>query len=72
MIIPDVNLLLYALFEVYREHEAARKWLEGVLARREALRLGWTAILAFLRIGTDARVFRAPLFPGLKWMNPLR
>lgn len=61
MILLDANLLLYAYNVADERHEAARRWLEGVLAGPEEVRLAWVTILAFLRIGTNPRAFEQPL-----------
>ncbi len=42
MIIPDTNLLLYAHVPSFREHSAARNWLEDLLnSGKETLGLPW-------------------------------
>ena len=61
MILLDANLLLYAYNVADEHHDAARTWLEGVLAGPEEVRLAWVTILAFLRIGTNPRAFEQPL-----------
>jgi toxin-antitoxin system PIN domain toxin len=61
VILLDANLLLYAYNEADERHEAARRWLEGVLSGPEEVRLAWVTILAFLRIGTNPRAFEQPL-----------
>ena len=35
MIIPDTNLLLFAVNEHYEQHGSARKWWKAALANRE-------------------------------------
>ena len=56
MILIDTNLLLYAYHSQSQHHEAARRWLEQVLSHPELVRVGWTSLLAFVRISTDARL----------------
>jgi hypothetical protein len=61
VILLDANVLLYAYNARDRKQEVARLWLERALAGREEVRLAWVTILAFLRIGTNPRVFEQPL-----------
>lgn len=61
MILIDANLLVYAYHPRAREHEASRRWLEGVLAGPELVRFGWLSLWAFLRLATNSRVFARPL-----------
>ena len=60
MILIDANLLLYAYVPESDHHRRARAWLEGTFSEREPVGLAWVVILAFLRIGTNPRVFRHP------------
>jgi toxin-antitoxin system PIN domain toxin len=64
VILVDANLLLYAYNRGAPQHERARAWLEDVFSRPEPVRLSWIAVLAFLRIATDARVFARPMSPA--------
>ncbi len=61
MIVPDVNLLLYAQIDAYEQHAAAGRWWAAALNGREAIGLGYPAIFGFVRISTNRRVFGAPL-----------
>lgn len=56
MILVDANLLLYAYDSGSAHHNGARGWLESALSKPQPVGLAWTAILAFLRIGTDRRL----------------
>lgn len=60
MILVDANLLLYAYHTGASQHRAAKRWLEGALAGGDPVGLAWSTILAFLRIGTNPRVFERP------------
>jgi toxin-antitoxin system PIN domain toxin len=61
MIIPDVNVLLYAHDTVSPDHRAARLWWEQVLSQKDPpIRLDWTVILGFLRISTNRRTVAKP------------
>ncbi len=64
MKLPDVNLLLYALDASAPRHRAARRWLEERLSGTETLAFAWIVLLAFVRLATSPRVFRAPLEPA--------
>lgn len=64
MRLADVNLLLYAVDEASPRHEAARDWLEESLSAAETFAFSWSVLLAFIRLGTNARVFASPLEPG--------
>ena len=61
MILIDANLLLYAYHPRSEYHERSRTWLESVLSGRDLVRLAWMTVWAFLRIGTNPRVFERPL-----------
>lgn len=63
MKIPDANLLLYAVDSASPRHAAARRWLEDRLSGTETVGFAWVVLLAFLRLGTNPRVFRDPLDP---------
>lgn len=63
MIVPDVNLLIYAVDSDSADHDQARRWLEETLSGTEAVGLAWVVILAFLRLTTRGDVFRSPLTP---------
>lgn len=60
MIVPDANLLLYAYNASAVEHDRARIWWEDALSSGESVGLCWQTITAFLRIGTNTRVFPHP------------
>jgi len=57
----DANLLLYAHDPRATQHEASRRWLEGVLSGRELVGFAWLTLWAFLRISTNPRVYERPL-----------
>ena len=61
MILVDANLLIYAYDASSPRHVAARRWLEGALVGVEPVRFPLQSVLAFVRIGTDPRVFERPL-----------
>lgn len=61
MVVVDANVLLYAVDRASTHHERSRSWLDESLAGAEAVGLAWVALLAFVRVGTNASVFPAPM-----------
>jgi len=61
MIIPDINLLIYAYDERSGFHEPAKRWWEQRLSGTEPVGLPWVAALGFLRLITNPRVFENPM-----------
>lgn len=64
MIIPDVNLLLYALFEGFPQHARAHTAWENALNGQEDVGLAGPALFGFVRLATNARVFDRPFEVG--------
>jgi uncharacterized protein len=60
MILPDVNVLVYAHREELPEHERCRAWLEGVLSSDQAFGMADLVLSGFLRIVTHPRIFVPP------------
>lgn len=60
MILPDVNVLVYAHREDSPHHAPARAWLEAALGGPEPLGLSDLVLSGFLRIVTHPRVFLTP------------
>ena len=61
MIIPDVNLLLYAVVSAFPQHKAAHAWWEETVNSPEEIGLPSPAIFGFIRIATNPRVLSPPL-----------
>jgi uncharacterized protein len=61
MILPDINLLLYAYDTESPFHNAAAKWWQGCLSGTEPVALAEVVAFGFVRVGTHARAFRNPL-----------
>ena len=61
MIVPDVNLLVYAVFDGYPLHERASAWLNEALSGPELVGFSAPAVFGFVRLGTSARVHERPL-----------
>jgi hypothetical protein len=69
VILIDSNLLLYAKFSGFPQHARTRSWLEGQLASRGKVGIPWHSSLAFLRLGTNPRVFDRPLSVDAAWQQ---
>lgn len=61
MILVDANILLYAEDSLHNRHERARTWWDAQLSGTGIVCLCWTVLTAFIRIGTNPRVFEQPL-----------
>jgi len=61
LILVDANILLYAEDSLHPRNQQARLWWDGRLSRTEPVCLCWTVLSAFIRIGTNPRVFDHPL-----------
>ena len=61
MICPDVNLLPYATFTNFPQHERAKQWWNGALSSPKPVGIGHVIILGFVRLSTSAKVFSTPL-----------
>lgn len=61
MIVPDVNLLLYAVVSGFPQHDRAHAWWEETINSNTRVGLTQPALFGFLRIATNARVLQSPL-----------
>jgi hypothetical protein len=61
LILVDANILLYAEDSLSPHHQQAREWWDGRLSQGGPVCLCWTVLSAFIRIGTNPRVFKQPL-----------
>jgi toxin-antitoxin system PIN domain toxin len=61
LILVDANILLYAEDSLSPVHQQARVWWDHQLSRSGPVCLCWTVVSAFIRIGTNPRVFEHPL-----------
>lgn len=64
MILPDINLLVYAHDETSRHHSKARQWWEDQLNGSRMIGLSWVAVLGFIRLLTNPRIFQNPFSPS--------
>src|SRR5688572_7535833 len=63
MIVPDVNLLVYAHNRAAAGHDSARRWWEDVIDRERPVGLAWAVAVGFIRLVTHPAVLVAPLAP---------
>lgn len=61
MIIPDINLLIYAHNDQAPHHEKAKAWWEGLMNGKVPVGLPWISISGFIRLMTHPRVLSKPL-----------
>lgn len=61
MILPDINLLVYAHNLRAAKHEAALAWWNSCLGGRESVALAWVVIQGFVRITTHPKIFENPM-----------
>ena len=53
MILPDVNVLVYAYNQDARHHNILLEWWQATLTGRRPVGLAWSAMLGFLRVSTN-------------------
>ncbi len=63
MILPDVNLLIFAHAADAPHHAAARAWWERVLNSTDRVGIPWAVAFGFVRLTTHPAVMREPLAP---------
>lgn len=61
MILPDLNLLVYAYNSDAPAHTRAKGWWESTLSENRPVGLPWAVILGFLRLMTSRRVVVDPM-----------
>jgi len=69
VILVDTNLLIYAHVASFAQHDAARDWLDGQLNGTARVGLPWPALLAFVRLVSNPRVFTQPLPLNRAWQQ---
>lgn len=74
MILPDVNVLVYAFRQDSPHHETCRKWLEDLISADGSYAVTGLALSGFLRVVTHPAVFNQPssLRAALKFTRALR
>lgn len=63
MIIPDLNLLLYAYDAGSHFHQKAVRWWENCLSDTHPIGLPAVVVFGFVRIATNARLFNDAMSP---------
>jgi len=63
VILPDVNLLVYAYNADAPLHKEAKSWWEGLLNDQEPVAVPWVVSHGFVRIMTHPKVLEEPLRP---------
>ena len=61
MHLVDANVLLYAVNADAAHHERSRRWLDDALSGADTVAFAWIALLAFVRLSTNAGLFPSPL-----------
>jgi uncharacterized protein len=74
MVLPDVNVLVYAYRADAPGHAGYRAWLEAVVAGDQAFGLADIVLSGFLRVVTHPRVFTppSPIEHALTFVDTLR
>lgn len=67
MILIDANILIYATDSRSERHAQARDWLDEQFNGASRVGLPWPALLAFLRLATNPRIFPNPLKMSVAW-----
>ncbi len=60
MILPDVNVLIYAFREDSDDHARYREWLDGVVNGAEAYGMSPQVLCSVARIATHPRIYVSP------------
>jgi toxin-antitoxin system PIN domain toxin len=61
MIIPDLNLLVYAYNEDAPSHAASKAWWERSLSETRPVGIPWVILLGFVRLMSNRRVLVEPM-----------
>jgi uncharacterized protein len=74
MLLPDVNVLIYAHRSEAPDHAAYAGWLRALATGPEPFALSELALVGFLRIVTNRRIYRDPSPPevALEFIEELR
>jgi toxin-antitoxin system PIN domain toxin len=64
MIVPDINLLVYAHNARTPRHAAAKAWWEGLLNGTVPVGIPWITISGFIRLTTHPSVLAEPMEVG--------
>ena len=64
MIVPDLNLLVYAYNADAPQHDAARRWWEACLSGATSVGLAWAVMMGYVRVMTSRAVLLEPISNG--------
>jgi len=67
VILVDTNLLIYAYVKDVPQHPAAFAWLEERLREESPVALPWPALLAFVRLVSNRKIFKVPVTIPMAW-----
>jgi uncharacterized protein len=60
MILPDVNVLIYAFREDAPQHPVCRSWLRGIVLGDGPFAISPVVLSAVVRVTTDHRIYNVP------------
>jgi predicted nucleic acid-binding protein len=69
MILPDVNVLVYAHREDAVDHPRYRQWLEEIIQSGQPYGISDHVLSGFLRVVTHPRVFTTPARLPPRWIS---
>jgi len=74
MVLPDVNVLVYAHRQDAVQHAEYRAWLENVVGSRHAFGIAPLVLSGFVRVVTHPRIFvhPSPLTKALEFVEQIR
>ena len=61
MIVPDINLLVYAYNDRAPHHQASKRWWEGLVNGAERVGVPWVVSTGFVRVMTHPRALTVPI-----------
>ena len=64
MIVPDLNLLVYAYNDGAPRHLEARRWWEGLINGSDRVGVPWLVSTGFVRLMTHPGTLTSPVSPG--------
>ncbi len=74
IVLPDVNILVYAFRRESTQHQQYATWLADLLSGADELALTESTLTGFLRIVTNARIYAdpAPTSEALRFLHVMR
>lgn len=64
MILPDVNILIYAYDQSSQWNSPAKRWWEDQMNGSQMIGLSWVTVLGFIRLLTNPRIYQNPYLPS--------